>query len=349
MECLSKCLFALLLLRDINLSKIATGCAGMAQVASHYKRLQRFLKGFEFEAQSLYQFIIRFFSLPDQLILTLDRTNWKFGKTDINILTLAIAYKSLAIPFLWTFLSSRGNSNALERAALLKTFLSWGATNTVFTLLADREFIGKDWLQFLLKEKIHFVIRTRENICAANARGALLPLNTMLRGIKPGRVVIFPSRRKIMGVELYIVALRMPTGELLILLTPERPQDALELYATRWNIEMLFSALKQRGFCFENTHVTQHKRLGNMVFILTLALCIALKKGEILENEKPAPLKKHGYVAVGLFKRGLNSIAHLIANLAFAWVEIKIALRKIFQPPKPLNLNQYLAFTLGVL
>jgi len=30
--------------------------------------------------------------------LALDRTNWKWGKKNINIFTLAIAYKGVAIP-----------------------------------------------------------------------------------------------------------------------------------------------------------------------------------------------------------------------------------------------------------
>jgi len=39
--------------------------------------------------------------LPDgQYLLTLDRTNWKFGQTNINILCLAIVQQGVAIPVL---------------------------------------------------------------------------------------------------------------------------------------------------------------------------------------------------------------------------------------------------------
>lgn len=42
--------------------------------------------------------------------LALDRTNWKFGSTHINILMLGILYKDLCIPLLWTSLGKAGNS-----------------------------------------------------------------------------------------------------------------------------------------------------------------------------------------------------------------------------------------------
>ncbi|EXW59539.1 hypothetical protein J878_4174 [Acinetobacter baumannii 44467_5] len=47
----------------------------------------------------------------DQVQLTLDRTNWKWGKRNINILMLAIVYRGIAIPILWTLLNKRGNSD----------------------------------------------------------------------------------------------------------------------------------------------------------------------------------------------------------------------------------------------
>ena len=37
-ECLSKILFAMLALRDVNLSKLSTGMAGSAKIESHYTK-----------------------------------------------------------------------------------------------------------------------------------------------------------------------------------------------------------------------------------------------------------------------------------------------------------------------
>lgn len=49
--------------------------------------------------------------------VVLDRTNWMLGKVHINILYLAVAYKSVCIPLFWVFLEDkqRGNSDHFDR------------------------------------------------------------------------------------------------------------------------------------------------------------------------------------------------------------------------------------------
>lgn len=47
-----------------------------------------------------------FFLSGGKWYLTLDRTNWQWGKSDINILTLAIAFKGIAIPIYWELLDT---------------------------------------------------------------------------------------------------------------------------------------------------------------------------------------------------------------------------------------------------
>ena len=121
--------------------------AGSAKIESHYKRLQRFFKGFEFSFAALLGFVRELFGLPEQLILTLDRTNWLFGKKNINFLTLGIAYKCVAFPILWTLLDKKGNSDETERIHRIRRLLSWSTLKARnLTLLMDREFIGKRWL-----------------------------------------------------------------------------------------------------------------------------------------------------------------------------------------------------------
>lgn len=44
----------------------------------------------------------------------MDRTNWKFGATDINILVLAIVYKGVEFPLLFRIMPKFGNSSTQE-------------------------------------------------------------------------------------------------------------------------------------------------------------------------------------------------------------------------------------------
>jgi hypothetical protein len=42
--------------------------------------------------------------------LALDRTNWKFGDKNINILVLDVVYQGVVFPVLFTMMNKRGNS-----------------------------------------------------------------------------------------------------------------------------------------------------------------------------------------------------------------------------------------------
>jgi hypothetical protein len=78
--------------------------------------------------------------------LVMDRTNWKFGKININVLTLAIAYDGVAFPILISMLDKRGNSHTRERVEIMNRYVELFGEETIDCLLADREFIGKQWI-----------------------------------------------------------------------------------------------------------------------------------------------------------------------------------------------------------
>jgi hypothetical protein len=76
----------------------------------------------------------------------MDRTNWKFGQTNINVLTLAIAYQGIAFPLLISMLDKHGNSHTQERIVLINRYISLLGYETVDCLPADREFVGEQWI-----------------------------------------------------------------------------------------------------------------------------------------------------------------------------------------------------------
>src|SRR4051794_23168893 len=55
-------------------------------------------------------------------LLALDRTRWKFGRYDINILMLAFIHNGIAIPVMWGVLGRGGTSTAGQGRALLCRF-----------------------------------------------------------------------------------------------------------------------------------------------------------------------------------------------------------------------------------
>ena len=109
------------------------------------------------------QLIFNIFSF-DKVQLTLDRTNWKWGKRDINILMLAIVYRGIAIPIVWTLLNKRGNSDTKERIALIQRFISIFGKDRIVNVFADREFIGEKWFTWLIENDINFCIRVKKTL-----------------------------------------------------------------------------------------------------------------------------------------------------------------------------------------
>jgi len=89
----------LIKVRTVNFAQLATALLGGALKDSKYKRIQRLFRTFPLDFSTMARFIVS--QLPDgQYLLALDRTNWKFGQTNINILCLAIVQQGVAIPVL---------------------------------------------------------------------------------------------------------------------------------------------------------------------------------------------------------------------------------------------------------
>ena len=95
--------------------------------------------------------------------LALDRTNWKFGDKNINILVLGVVYQGVAFPVLFSMMNKRGNSSTAERIDLMERYIMLFGSNSIDCLLADREFVGQDWIAYLNCYKIRYHIRIREN------------------------------------------------------------------------------------------------------------------------------------------------------------------------------------------
>jgi hypothetical protein len=316
---LANFILALLKVRTVNLAQLAIAFSGCAKVASNYKRLQRFFCSFEFSQESIAKIVVQLIPVGDgPWTLTMDRTNWKFGKTHINLLVLGIAYLGIAIPIFWIVLDKAGNSNTAERIALLERFIALFGVSKIAVLLADREFVGGDWLRWLQKLGIPFHQRIKYDTMIPDCWNRWISLGAMFSMLKPGEFLMLKGRRPIWGCFVYLTGLRLENGELLIIATFLAPQEqAIEAYADRWQIETLFGCLKSRGFNFEDTHITDPNRLSKMLGLLVLAFAWAYRMGEVLNGEKsPIPFKETLQRPLkSLFRHGLDFLRNIVLNL----------------------------------
>ncbi len=337
-DLLSFFIVALLKIRSVNLTKIAVAIPGRAKTESKYKRLQRFFAKYDFSMDSIAKLIVRLLPIRDEKWdLSMDRTNWKLGKLNINPLVLGIVHIGVAFPIIWITFSKRGNSSMIERIDLIKRFILIFSADKIKCLFGDREFIGGKWFAFLLEKGIHFIMRIKENFLITNARGISVPAKTLFRDLKAGEYKVLKGRRIVNGQMVYVVGALLPNGEYLILATDKNPETALENYKKRWGIETLFQCLKGRGFNFEDTHMTFPERIDKLIALLAIAFCWCHATGEWCASQKPIKIKKHGRKAVSLFRVGLDHIGNILHNISDLYHEFNKNLRIILIPLISIN------------
>ena len=154
LTCFCQIVLALFMVRSVNLTQIATAFQGKANTESHYKRLQRFFREFAFDMSCVFEIILNMFAIEGKVWLIIDRTNWQLGKKDINILTFAVGYKGIAIPLAWFVMNKAGNSFTNDRIKLLEKAILMMGKSKIKGLLADREFIGSEWFDYLIKNQM---------------------------------------------------------------------------------------------------------------------------------------------------------------------------------------------------
>lgn len=308
-------LIALLRVKTVNFAELATGFSGKAQTDSHYKRLQRFFRSYELNYVEIAQAVMALMAIPEPWVLSLDRTEWQFGDCVFNILMLGVVHEGVTFPLVWCLLDKRGNSNSDERMQLFNQFRERFGEREIACLTADREFVGKDWFEYLLNEsQTPFRIRIRENHKLDDARVSL-KVRIVFADLAVGQTKVLRHKRRLWGHWVYIAALRLEDNSLLVVATQSAPKSAITDYAKRWSIETLFGIFKTRGFCLESTHLTDAERLSKLLALLSLALCWVTLTGEWLHKVKPLTIKKHGRRAKSIFRYGFDHLRTIVLNL----------------------------------
>lgn len=103
-KCLLMLMEGFIKCRTVNLAIIGTAMTNNVKCESNYTRFRRFIKEVRFDYRSLSRCILGLLGVdPEKMTLVLDRTNWKFGKTHINILYLSCIWNGLSIPLFGVF------------------------------------------------------------------------------------------------------------------------------------------------------------------------------------------------------------------------------------------------------
>ena len=248
MACFVGMLVAIMIASTVNLTQLALFFPSRALISSRYRRIQRFFHHHRLDYNKVARFVMKLFGFMDtDYYLSLDRTNWKWGKANVNLLVLAVVYRGAAIPVYWLPLNKRGNSNTPERIALMKRFISQFGQHRIQGILADREFIGDKWLGWMLEQNLPFYVRIRNNSYSVKGKDKRIRVDHLFRTLKPGEVKQYSKARYLGTCSVYLSGMRLSDGELLIIASHHRNVESIKIYGLRWEIETLFGCLKGRG------------------------------------------------------------------------------------------------------
>lgn len=203
----------------------------------------------------------------------------------------------------------RGNSDYKDRIDLLKQFIDTFGPATIDCVLGDREFIGKNWIEWLNQHQIPYVLRIKENgQYIGKKNGKMVKAASLFKALPVGQVK-YIGKREIGKTDSYwahVSALKTTTNQLVVLLHSPDIEQPCQLYHRRWEIELLFKVLKSSGFDLEATHISDELRLGTLLAILSITCCFAYRIGIYCIQLSPPKVKKHGYKPFNTVRFGLD-------------------------------------------
>ncbi len=302
--------------RTVNLGHVATEVGRGVLIASTYRRLQRFFQHVDLDPDWAAPILARLIGPAETWTLALDRTSWKIGTRDVNYLVLAVVTRRFRVPVFWTLLEGPGNSATATRIALMRRYLAHFPASSVRLLLADREFIGTEWLKFLNDTNIPFAIRLRADLRVTTEDGSDLTLLARLR--RAGRTRFFQARlgaredAEAHGAPLLNFAAKRLGAEWLIVVSNIPARRALATYRKRWAIECLFGDAKTRGLNIEDTRLTNPRKLALLMALVALAIAWAGRAAADLLGQGSPRRKSHGHLAQSWFRTGFDRLRNLL-------------------------------------
>jgi hypothetical protein len=311
---------ALCKVQTVGFEKLATAFETDAKSGSSLRRIQRFMAEYVLDIDLIARLIFKMLPHQPPYRLAMDRTNWKFGQTNINVLTLAIVYDGVAFPILISMLHKQGNSHTQERIDIIERYIRLFGYHAIDCLAADREFVGEKWMKYLNDRKIRYNIRIRENFYVDDPRtGKRFKVFWIFNYLQCGECCFQNRIYRVNGQLCYLSASKLKNKkgvpELQIIISFNKPQEAKQAYKERWQIETAFRALKSSGFNIEDTHLSDLERIEKLFYIVMVAFAWAYVVGVFADkNVKPIRILKHGSRAKSFFKYGLEIIAAVLLN-----------------------------------
>ena len=295
--------------RNVQFCEVAQHLNDRVKPASNETRIQHFFRAVTLDYLALACLVARLLPATGKLRLCLDRTEWDFGRCQVNILLVTVGCGEWQVPLYWELLDNRsGNSNAAQRIAVLEVCVAALGRERIGLVLGDREFVGHTWLKWLKDNGLNFVMRLPKHHLLRDESGGQRAIADL--GLSQGQVWRV-ARVQVDGVWGQAWVKALAGGEFLFLFGTSGLTSLGQFYAKRWTIEQCFQNLKDRGFNLENSHLRCHDKLRKLVALVSLAYAFCLSVGQAADRRRPLARKNHGHRATSLSRHGLNIVRQL--------------------------------------
>ncbi len=149
--------------KSVRIERLAATLPLPIKQNSRRRHIQRFLNAPVLSVVLLWLPIIeeilsRLFKPQSQLIIALDRTQWK----ETNILMVSVIYQKRALPVFWCLLEKDGSSNLQEQQKVLRPVIRL-LKHYKLVIIGDREFHGIELANWLHRQGLKFVFRQKKD------------------------------------------------------------------------------------------------------------------------------------------------------------------------------------------
>jgi hypothetical protein len=312
--------------RKVQFCEIAEHLNNHTKALCNEVRIQDFFRQVELNYEQVALLLGLFLPRKGKIRLSIDRTEWDFGKCQVNILMVLASQGKMQVPLYWSLLDNKsGNSSTKDRIKVVdKCFRLLG--NRIGLLVADREFVGHEWLKHLKANGIGFCVRMPKHHVMERIDGRVQQAEELAKSTP-----LCLADCLVDGVWGNVYLKRTAEGDLLYLFGTMEAKHLGTVYRRRWTIEACFQAFKSRGFDLESTHLKELEKLKKLVAMVSIAYGLCVSMGIYQDARvKKIKVKNHGYKANSFFRKGLDKIREMLKTNPKHWhQEIEIFTRWI--------------------
>jgi hypothetical protein len=309
-------LLGLIKSRKVQFCEIAQHLNQEAQDICNEVRIQDFFRQAELDYEQIAVLLCLFLNRKHKVRLCMDRTEWDFGKCQVNILMVLASQGAVQVPLYWELLDNQsGNSSTSDRQALLAKCIRLLGKERIGILIADREFVGHAWLKYLKDNGLAFCIRLPKHHLLERLDGRRQQAQELVQ-----EQTLHLKDCLVDGVWGQVFLKRLAAGDLLYLFGSMEAKYLGQVYRRRWTIEACFQAFKGRGFDLESTHLKDLAKLKKLVALVSIAFGLCVNVG-IYQHQRVQPIKvkTHGYKANSFFRHGLNTLREMLKKDQQNW------------------------------